>query len=122
MNILKLAGVMTAAAALAASPAHVAAQASASVNMGIDLRQHPEGAEVTGLLPEGTGSAMGVKVGDIIVEVNGRPISAQVVQEHTEKTVVGDEVRFRVKRADSLIDLTGKALAEQDDAQSSPSS
>ena len=47
MNKLNFAAILAAGASLALSPAHVAAQAAApSVNMGVQLRAHPEGAEV----------------------------------------------------------------------------
>ena len=113
----KFAAILAAGAALALSSAHVAAQAAAQqVNMGIQLRAHAEGAEVAGVSPEGTGAAMGLKVGDIVTEVDGKPISREVVQEHAQKTKVGDQINFKVKRAGAIIDLSGKALAAPEGA------
>lgn len=112
MNKLTFAAILTAGAALVLSPAHTAAQTPAKpVAMGIQLKAHAEGAEVTAMLPEGTGAAMGLKVGDVVTEVDGKPISREVVQEHAQRTKVGDQIRFKVKRAGAIMELTGKALA-----------
>ena len=117
MKKLNFAAILAAGAALALSPAHVAAQAGASqVNMGIQLKAHAEGAEVAAMSPDGTGAAMGLKVGDIVTEVDGKPISREVVQEHAQKTKVGDQISFKVKRAGAVIDLSGKALAAPEGA------
>ena len=110
MNKLKIA-IFAAGAALALSSAPVAAQAeSKAVAMGIQLKPHAEGAEVAALLPDQTAAAMGVKLGDIILEVDGKPISREVVMEHAKQTKVGDQIRFKVKRAGAVMDLSGKAL------------
>lgn len=79
--------------------------------LGVSLQQHPEGALVTAVVPEGTAAAMGVKVGDIIVELGDMPISPQVVQEYLQKTKIGDTVRMKVKRGSSNMELTGTAMA-----------
>lgn len=111
MKRFKFAAIIAAGAALALSPAQVSAQAASPAKIGIQLRGHPEGAEVVAVVPGGTAETMGVKVGDIVMELNGKPISPQVVQEYSQKTNVGDQVNMKVKRADAVVDLTGKALA-----------
>jgi C-terminal processing protease CtpA/Prc len=112
MNKLKFAAVVAAGAAFALSPTYVAAQAPATpVNMGIQLQPHAEGAEVANLTPDGTAAGMGLKVGDVITQVDGKPISREVVQEHAQRVKVGDQISFKVKRAGAVMDLTGKALA-----------
>jgi len=117
MNKLKFAAILAAGAALALSPTHVAAQATATpVNMGIQLKAHAEGAEVAAMSPDGTGAAMGLKVGDIVMEVDGKPISREVVQEHAQRTKVGDRISFKVKRAGAIVEMTGKALAAPEGA------
>ena len=66
--------------------------------------------------PDGTGAAMGLQVGDIVMEVDGKPISREVVQEHAQRTKVGDQISFKVKRAGAIVELTGKALAAPEGA------
>ena len=79
--------------------------------LGVSLERHAEGALVTVVNPDGTAAAMGVKVGDIIVELDDKPISPQVVQEYLQKTKIGDQVRMKVKRGGAIVELTGKAMA-----------
>jgi S1-C subfamily serine protease len=105
MNNLKFVAVLVAGAALAVSPAHVAAQAGPP----IQLKQHPEGAEVASLDSDGPAASLGLKVGDIVLEVGGKPISQQVLQEYMSSKQQGDPVSFKVRRADAVIDVDGKA-------------
>jgi CubicO group peptidase (beta-lactamase class C family) len=79
--------------------------------LGVSLEQHPEGALVASVLPDGTAAAMGVRVGDIIVELDGKPMSPQVVQEYLQKTKIGDRVTMKVKRTGAIMELIGKAMA-----------
>jgi CubicO group peptidase (beta-lactamase class C family) len=80
--------------------------------LGLSLEPHPAGAVVRVVAPGGTGAAMGVQVGDILVELGGKPMSPQVVQEYLQKTKIGDPVVMKVKRADATLELTGKAMAK----------
>jgi CubicO group peptidase (beta-lactamase class C family) len=79
--------------------------------LGLSLEQHPEGALVRVVAPGGTAAAMGVRVGDVIVELDGKSISPQVVQEYLQKTKIGDQVTTKVKRGGAIMALTGKAMA-----------
>jgi S1-C subfamily serine protease len=116
MNKLKLATIL-AGAALLVSPAHAAAETAAKpASMGIQATPHAEGAEITEMLPDRTAAAIGMKVGDIILEVEGKPISPEVAQEHAKKTKAGDQVSFKVKRAGAILELSGKALAAPEGA------
>jgi S1-C subfamily serine protease len=107
MNKLRFAAILAAGAALALSPAHVAAQAGPP----IQLKPHPEGAEVAIMLPDGPAAVLGLKVGDIVLEVGGKPISPQVLREYLGDKKEGDPVSFKIKRAGTVVDVTGKALA-----------
>lgn len=109
---LNFAAVLTAAAALALSPAHVAAQAEAKpVSLGIAFSGNPEGAEVMQMLPDRTGAAIGFKVGDILIEAGGKPISQEVLMDYMKQLKDGDQVSFKVKRAGAVVELTGTGRA-----------
>ncbi len=105
MKKLKLAAILAAGAALTLSPAHLAAQAGPP----IQLKQHPEGAEVAIMAPDGPAAVLGLKVGDIVMEVGGKPISREVLQEYMQSKKEGDTVTFKVKRAGAVVEVTGKA-------------
>ncbi len=107
MNKLNFAAIIAAGAALALSPGHVAAQAGPP----IQLKPHAEGAEVAIMVPDGPAAVLGLKVGDIVLEVGGKPISREVLQEYMQSKKEGDAVSFKVKRAGTVIDVTGKAPA-----------
>ena len=117
MNKLKFAAMLAAGAALALSPAHVAAQAAAKpVSLGVKLQVSPEGAEVAEMLPDRTAAAVGLKVGDILVEAGGKPISPEVLQEYVKQLSEGDQVSFKVKRAGVVTDVSGKAVGAPEGA------
>ena len=107
MNKSKLASLFAAGAALALLPAHVAAQGGPP----IQLKQHAEGAEVAVMLPDGPAAVLGLKVGDIVLEVGGKTITREVLQEYMSSKKEGDPVSFKVKRAGAVIDVNGKAPA-----------
>ncbi len=112
MNKLEFAAIFAAGAALALSPAHVAAQAAAKqASMGAQIKPHAEGGEVARVFPDRTAAAVGLKVGDILLEAGGKPISQEVFLEYMKKMKEGDQVSFKVKRAGAVVDLTGKAVA-----------
>jgi S1-C subfamily serine protease len=119
MNKLKFAAILAAGAALALSPAHVAAQVAAKpVSLGIQFSGNPEGteAEVVQMLPDRTGAAMGFKVGDIVIEVGGKPVSREVLMAYMKEKKEGDQLTFKVKRAGAVIELTGKGMAAPEGA------
>lgn len=117
MNKLKFAAILAAGAALALSPAHVAAQAPAKpASLGVQIADNPEGPEITALLPDRTGAAIGFKVGDILLEAGGKPISPEVLQDYVKQIKEGDQVSFKVKRAGATVDLTGKGVAKPEGA------
>jgi S1-C subfamily serine protease len=102
MNNWRLAAITVAAALL---PAHVAAQQGPP----IQLKQHPEGAEVSIMAADGPAASLGLKVGDIVMEVGGKAISREWLEEYMSSKKEGDPVSFKVKRAGAVIDVTGKA-------------
>ena len=113
MNHLKLATIL-AAAALALSPTQAAAQeTSKPVSLGIQFSGTADGsgAEVVKMLPDRTGAAIGFKVGDILIEAGGKPISQEVLMAYMKQVKVGDQLSFKVKRAGQVIELTGKGMA-----------
>jgi C-terminal processing protease CtpA/Prc len=111
MNKLKFAAILAAGATLALSPAQVAAQAAAKpISFGAKLQPHADGPEVAALLPDRTAVAAGLKVGDILLEVGGKPISPEVLMAYMKQLKEGDQVSFKVKRAGAVLDLTGKAI------------
>ena len=117
MNKSKFAAILVAGAALALSPAHVAAQATAKpVSFGAQLQPKPEGVEITALLPGRTAAAVGLKVGDILIEVGGKPVSQEVFQAYMQQAKPGDQVSFKAKRGDAVLELTGKAVAAPEGA------
>lgn len=112
MNRLNFAVIVAAGSALAMSPTHVAAQAPAnSVSLGIALMPGEEGPEVAKVFPNRGGEALGLKVGDIVVEAGGMPISPEVLQAYMKQLKPGDQMRFKVKRTGAILELTGKAMA-----------
>lgn len=119
MNKLQFAAVLAAGAALALSPAQVAAQAAAKpVSLGIQFSGNPEGteAEVVEMLPDRTGAAIGFKVGDILIEAGGKPISREALMAYMQQVKEGDQVSFKVKRAGAVVELTGKGMAAPEGA------
>lgn len=107
MNKLNFAAILAAGAALALSPGYVAAQEGPP----IQLKQHPEGAEVAVMRSDGPAAVLGLKVGDIVLEVGGKPITREVLQGYMQSKKEGDPVSFKVKRAGTIVDVTGKAPA-----------
>ena len=119
MNKLSFAAMLAAGAALALSPAHVAAQAAAKpVSLGIQFSGNPEGteAEVIQMLPGRTGAAIGFKVGDILIEAGGKPVSREVLMAYMKEKKEGDQLSFKVRRAGAVIELTGKGMAAPEGA------
>jgi C-terminal processing protease CtpA/Prc len=118
MNRSKLAFLFAAAgAALALSPTQLAAQATGKPGLlGVQIEVKPEGPEITQMLPDRTAAAIGFRVGDILLEAGGKPISQEVLMDYMKQLKVGDQVSFRVKRAGAVVDLAGKAVAPPEGA------
>ena len=114
----KLAAIL-AGAALALAPAPAVAQEKAQpVSLGIQFSGNPNNteAEVVKMLPDRTGAAIGFKVGDILIEAGGKPVSRDVLMEYMKQVTVGDHLSFKVKRAGQVIELTGKGMAAPEGA------
>jgi len=105
MNKLKFSAILAAGAALALSSAHASAQSGPPMQ----FKPHAEGAEVANIIP--AAEVLGLKVNDIVLEVGGKPISPQVLQEYLKDKQAGDPVSFKVKRAGAIVDVTGTAPA-----------
>ena len=119
MNRLSFAAILASGAALALSPADVAAQGVAKpVSLGIQFSGSPEGteAEVVRMLPDRTGAAIGFKVGDILVEAGGKPVSREVLMAYMKEKKEGDQLSFKVRRDGAVIELTGKGMAAPEGA------
>ena len=117
MPNLKLAVIL--GAALALSPAHITAQGTAKpVSLGIQFSGNPEGteAEVVEMLPDRTGAAIGFKVGDILIEAGGKPLSREVLMAYMKEVKEGDQVSFKVRRAGAVVELSGKGMAAPEGA------
>jgi S1-C subfamily serine protease len=119
MNKLKFTAILAAGAALAVPPAYLAAEAAGkAVSLGIQFSGNPEGteAEVIQMLPDRTGAALGFKVGDILIEAGGKPISREVLILYMKEKKEGDDLSFKVKRAGAVIELSGKGMAAPEGA------
>ena len=78
-----------------------------SAFIGIQLHQVTDGVEITGVLPSGGAARAGLKVGDVIVEVEGERIFEpaelmSVVHEHKP----GDKVKVRYRRDGKYDEVT----------------
>ena len=116
MNRLKLAAILAAGSALALSPASAVAQAGGNaVSMGMKLehvmQDGKDGGKVTGLLPDRTAAALGFKVDDILIEAGGQPITPEVFREYLKGKKAGDQLIFKIKRGDEVVELKGAAVA-----------
>ncbi len=119
MSKLKFAALLSAGALIALSPVHLAAQAPAKpVSLGIQFSGNPENsqAEVVAMLPDRTGAAIGFKVGDILIEAGGKPVSREVLMAYMKEKKEGDQLSFKVRRAGAVIELTGKGMAAPEGA------
>ena len=122
MSLSKLTAIV-AGAALALLPAQGAAQATAKpVSLGIQFSGSPEGteAEVIKMLPDRTGAAIGFKVGDMLIEAGGKPVTREVLMAYMKDKKEGDQLSFKVKRAGAVIELTGKGMAAPEGAPPMP--
>jgi S1-C subfamily serine protease len=119
MTKLNFAAILAAGAALALSPPPAAAQGAAKpVSLGVKFSGNPEAteAEVVEMLPDRTGAALGFKVGDILIEAGGKPVSRDVLMAYMKEKKEGDQLSFKVRRGGAIIELTGKGMAAPEGA------
>ena len=116
-----ISGAFAGAAALTLAVAAVApaqqgqppvAAAQPAVGLGVGLAEDAEGLRIANVAPGGTAAAIGVRPGDILLQVGGRPVhGVQVIGEYVQSLKVGDPVTVTVKRDGRTVELKGKALA-----------
>lgn len=93
------------------------AQPSASaeappVGLGIGIEDGPEGVVIANVVPGGTAAAIGMRPGDILLQVGGKAVTGpQAVSEYVQSLKVGDRLSVLVRREGRTMELTGKALA-----------
>lgn len=77
--------------------------------LGISFSQREDSAKLGQVFP-GTGAAKaGLKVGDEILEIDGKPVaSGREVAELLGKKVPGDKVRLKIRRKDKDLDIDAK--------------
>ena len=111
MNKLKLA-LIAAGAALALSATQAAAN---PISMGVKFDHvtvdGKEGGKVLAIMPGRTGAAIGFKVGDILIEAGGRPITPAVLKDYVQSKKPGDALTFKVMRGAEVVELKGNAVA-----------
>jgi S1-C subfamily serine protease len=114
MNKLKFAAIVAFGAAMALSPANIAAQEAAKpLGLGVNLDHTAEGeTQVMAVRPGSTGAALGLKAGDILLEAGGRPMSSEVYNAYMKDKRVGDDLVFKVRREGASIELKGKGVVE----------
>jgi N-acetylneuraminic acid mutarotase len=109
-------GTLAGAAALALSVAAIAhaQQAQSPVGLGAALEEEAEGARIAAVSPGGTAAALGMRPGDILLQLGGRAITGpQVLVEYVQSLKVGDPVTALVRREGRTVELKGRAGARQ---------
>jgi hypothetical protein len=114
-------GAFAGAAALALSVAALAqaqqgqpaaAKAPPPVGLGVGIEEGPEGATIANVVPGGTAAAIGMRPGDVLVQVGGKAVTGpEAVSGYVQSLKVGDRVSVRVRREGRTVELTGKAVA-----------
>ncbi|WP_237055091.1 PDZ domain-containing protein [Marilutibacter chinensis] len=108
-------------AALALSPSALAAAMASGGNAldaVIDVRRaHADGLMVLAVTPGGTGDRIGLRVGDRILEVNGRPLTDTLEPSRVmaEAMTVQRPLELRVSRDGRALTLTGTAATADSD-------
>lgn len=114
-------GAFAGAAALALCVAAVAqaqqaqaptAAAQPAVGLGVGIGDVSEGATITVVAPGGTAAVLGMRIGDVLLQIGGRAVTGpKVITEYVQSLKVGDPVSVLVRRDGRTLQLTGKALA-----------
>jgi N-acetylneuraminic acid mutarotase len=82
------------------------------VGLGVGMEEAPEGARILNVLPGGTAAAIGIRPGDVLLQVGGRAVTGpRVVSEYVQGLKIGGPVSVRVRRDGRNVDLAGRALA-----------
>ncbi|HEV2079545.1 MAG TPA: kelch repeat-containing protein [Allosphingosinicella sp.] len=110
---------LAAALLLAATTTAIAQQAQPTpanaqppVGLGVGIEGGPEGQRIASIVPGGTGAAIGIRPGDILLQVGGRPVNGpEAIGEYVQSLKVGDPVSVLVRRDGRNVELTGRALA-----------
>lgn len=88
-----------------------AATAPPPVGLGVGIEDGPEGVIIANVVPGGTAAAIGIRPGDILLQVGGRAVTGpQVVSEYVQSLRAGDGVSVLVRREGRSFELTGKAM------------
>ena len=88
-----------------------AATAQPQVGLGLGIEPSSEGPKVGFVPAAGTGAAIGVRVGDILVKFGERPVPGpQTWGEYSKGMKVGDPVSITIRRNGRTLELKGNAL------------
>ncbi len=120
-RLIAAALVLAAAVLGGADPARAQDGAKKPPYLGVGIEQGAPRPTIAQVAPGSPGEAMGVKVGDVIVEANGSPIATVAdLQKAFADKVAGDDVSFKLERAGAIVEVAGK-LGEQPTPEPPPS-
>jgi len=82
------------------------------VLLGIAVEEGAGGPVIADVIPGGTAAAIGIRPGDILLQVGGKPVTGgEVVTAYVQSLKVGDPVSALVKRDGRNVELKGRAVA-----------
>ena len=88
------------------------APAQPTVLLGIDVEDGPGGPIIVSVNPAGTAAAIGIRPGDILLQVGGKAVTGgDIVIGYVQSLKPGDPVSAVVKRDGRNVELKGKAVA-----------
>ena len=100
----------TAAGAQQSPPAPSGA-AGAPVAFGVGFEDDSQGVKVSTVFPGATASAIGMRPGDVLLQVGARQVTGpEVIGEYLQGLKVGDPVSVVVRRDGRTVELEGKAM------------
>jgi hypothetical protein len=100
------------ATAIAQQAQPAAANAQPPVGLGVGIEPSAEGPRIAAVAPGGTGAAVGIRAGDILLRLGGRQVDGpQVLNEYVQSLKVGDPVTVLVRRDGREVELKGAAKA-----------